>query len=56
MLTTYRNQPIDLQSKSIDWFLYDDNISFKWFHNYKKPFDHENDTNHQKITGFLKLV
>ena len=23
---TYRNQSIDLQSKSIDWFLYDGNF------------------------------
>ena len=27
-LTSYRNQFIDLQSKSIDWFLYDDNFGF----------------------------
>ena len=26
-LPTYRNQSIDLQSKSIDWFLYDGNFS-----------------------------
>ena len=27
-LTSYKNQFIDLQSKSIDWFLYDDNFGF----------------------------
>ena len=26
MLPSYRNQPIDLHSKSIDWFLYESNI------------------------------
>ena len=25
-VATYRNQSIDLQSKSIDWFLYDGNF------------------------------
>ena len=25
-ITSYRNQSIDLQGKSIDWFLYDDNF------------------------------
>ena len=29
MLKSYRNQLIDLYSKSIDWFLYDDNIGLK---------------------------
>ena len=26
MSTSYRNQSVDLQSKSTDWFLYDGNI------------------------------
>ena len=26
VLPSYRNQSIDLQSKSIDWFLYEGNI------------------------------
>ena len=26
MFTSYRNQSVDLQSKSTDWFLYDGNI------------------------------
>ena len=29
MLKSYRNQLIDLYCKSIDWFLYDDNIGLK---------------------------
>ena len=29
-LTLYRNQSIDLQSKSIDRFLYDDNFGVQW--------------------------
>ena len=28
MLPTYRNQRNDLLSKSIDWFLYDENIGY----------------------------
>ena len=28
MLLPYRNQSIDMQRKSLDWFLYDDNIGF----------------------------
>ena len=26
MFPSYRNQPVDLESKSTDWFLYDGNI------------------------------
>ena len=29
MFPTYRNQSIDLQCKSIDWFLYERNIGMK---------------------------
>ena len=29
-MPSYRNQSIDLQSKSIDWFLYDDNFGIYW--------------------------
>ena len=29
-LLAYRNQLIDLQSKSIDWFLYDGNTGIQW--------------------------
>ena len=32
-LSPYRNQSIDLQSKSIDWFLYDDNVVVEWVNN-----------------------
>ena len=45
-----------MQGKSIDWFLYDSNISFKWFHNYNKPLDYENGTKSPESTGFLKYV
>ena len=31
VLLSYRNQSIDLHSKSIDWFLYDGNTSNYWF-------------------------
>ena len=30
MLSWYRNQSIDLHSKSIDWFLYEGNTGTKW--------------------------
>ena len=31
MFPSYRNQSVDLQSKSADWFLYDGNIELgKW--------------------------
>ena len=29
MLHSYSNQSVDLQSKSTDWFLYDDNMGRK---------------------------
>ena len=28
VLPSYRNQSIDLHNKSIDWFLYEDNLAF----------------------------
>ena len=31
--TSYRNQPIYLHDKSIDWFLYARNITLMWFYN-----------------------
>ena len=30
MLPSYRNQSIDLHSKSIDWFLYEGNTGTYW--------------------------
>ena len=30
VLPSYRNQPIDLLCKSIDWFLYEGNIGISW--------------------------
>ena len=30
MFPLYRDQSIDLQSKSTDWFPYDENIDFTW--------------------------
>ena len=30
VFSSYRNQSIDLHSKSIDWFLYEDNSGNKW--------------------------
>ena len=30
VLPLYRNQSIDLQRKSIDWFLYEGNIGNEW--------------------------
>ena len=30
MLLSYRNQSTDLECKSIDWFLYEDNIGLIW--------------------------
>ena len=30
MLLSYRNQSSDLEYKSIDWFLYEDNIGLIW--------------------------
>ena len=30
VLPSYRNQSIDLHSKSIDWFLYEDNTFTSW--------------------------
>ena len=30
VLASYRNQSIDLQSKSIDWFLYEGNTEISW--------------------------
>ena len=30
VLPSYRDQSIDLHSKSIDWFLYEDNTGFYW--------------------------
>ena len=30
MLHPYRNQSIDLQTKPIDWFLYDCNVGLMW--------------------------
>ena len=32
-VASYRNQSIDLHSKSIDWFLYESNTSTKWVNN-----------------------
>ena len=33
MLLAYKNQSIDLQSKSIDWFLYEGNTGICWVKN-----------------------
>ena len=33
MLRQYRNHSIDLECKSIDWFLYEGNIGMTWFKN-----------------------
>ena len=30
VLQSYRNQSIDLQSKSIDWFLYEGSTGIQW--------------------------
>ena len=30
VLPSYRNESIDLQSKSIDWFLYEGNTGIQW--------------------------
>ena len=30
VLSSYRNQSIDLHSKSIDWFLYEGNTGISW--------------------------
>ena len=34
MLRSYRNQSIDLQFKSIDWFLCDWDIGLNWIEDY----------------------
>ena len=35
VLPSYRNQSVDLLSKSIDWFLYEGNSGIQWVKNQK---------------------
>ena len=38
LLPSYKNQSIDLHSKSIDWFLYESNTGTQWVNHYESPF------------------
>ena len=35
VLPSYRNQSVDLQGKSIDWFLYEGNTGIYWVNSIK---------------------
>ena len=42
MLPSYRNQSINLHSKSIDWFLYEGNTDIEWVKE-KRSWNRKND-------------
>ena len=54
----YRNQSIDLQKKSMDWFLYDNGLSHervksRQFRFSKLPFRNLKDNNRKYLTIFV---
>ena len=49
---TYRNQPIDLQSKSVDWFLYDRDLRYEKVNQYLNfPSDYEEELDSDESSG-----
>ena len=49
---TYRNQSIDLQSKSIDWFLYDRDLRYEKVNQYLNfPSDYEEELDSDESSG-----
>ena len=53
MFPSYRNQSVDLQSKSTDWFLYDGNIGRQRLNSETSPDDGSLEIEKQSPRGVL---